>query len=538
MKRFLIATTALCLASPAWAQFATTTTTAPSGDSTNRIASTGFVNGGGIGPGVITNSMLANMAANTLKGNNTTGAAAPIDLTIANIRAMFTVPILVTDPAFGAACDGVTNDTTAINNAIATAAGVQGQKVLLPYGKSCKINSTVNMGNGTTSTASTVNGVILGCEAVPVSTSFFGGGTQTSGCRLVWGGGAGTVISVNGPIQGWGLQGVFVDCVAVGAVGLKVTSGQYGDVRNNVFNQCTAQGILAGTVPQGGGPFGNSNTASNIFSNNLIVAANVANVQAMRLTGTGTADATSNTSFNQFNNTTIYLPLTATTMVGISDEATDSNSFYNTLIFGGGSGCTAVRFVYSNGSSTAWPASEGFYTIDAGSLCATKFANVGTPGAATPNYIYGLVETNGVTAPSLANLTVYGSHNIVIAPGGSTAPTDVLGAWSNFTPALSCGTATFTVTSARFKQAGKVTNAEIDFTISAIGTCTNSLSFTLPNTAQSNGAFFGREIVNNGLGFLCTIVATSTIANSCRRLDATNFAVNDRVIANWSYENQ
>lgn len=124
---------------------------------------------------------------------------------------------------------------------------------------------------------------------------------------------------------------------------------------------------------------------------------------------------------------------------------------------------------------------------------------------------------------------------IPVANGGTG---DTGSAWTAFTPSLSCGTATFTVNSARYKTMGKTTWAQIDFTITAIGTCTHPVTFTLPNTANSSGALAGRELVGGG-ATTCTVAAASATATCEKNNGGANpFLVNNQVVVSGVYENQ
>jgi hypothetical protein len=112
----------------------------------------------------------------------------------------------------------------------------------------------------------------------------------------------------------------------------------------------------------------------------------------------------------------------------------------------------------------------------------------------------------------------------------------VLTAWTAFTPSAACGTATITSTGRR-KTLGKTTFVEIDFTITALGTCTNVMTYTMPTTPQARGALVGSETANSNVIVSCSYVAGNATSN-CIKNAAANFAVNDRVSAQGVYENQ
>src|SRR5262249_12153317 len=188
--------------------------------------------------------------------------------------------------------------------------------------------------------------------------------------------------------------------------------------------------------------------------------------------------------------------------------------------------------------SGQWPASNMFYGLEPSESPATSVAIAGTPGAgAKPNILYGYEETNGAAIPVLNNLSVYASNAIVVNPGGNNASTNILGAWSTYTPSPACGTATIATVSARRLTMGKTTHIQPDFTITALWTCTLTLSFTAPVNSQAAATFVGQEVVNTGKGVTCFLPSASSAVSPCRKADQTNFAVNDRLVITGIYEN-
>lgn len=189
----------------------------------------------------------------------------------------------------------------------------------------------------------------------------------------------------------------------------------------------------------------------------------------------------------------------------------------NNTIFGSSSAAISLQCPLNNvtvtgnqlGSSTTWGANTIGVQVQAGACNHYNITGNITAGAGT-----------GISDAGT------GTDKIVDAT-----------AWTPFTPTLTCGTATFGSVTARAKTFGKTTWAQIEFTITAIGTCTTPITFTLPNTANAAGAIVGFEDVTANNGVFCKVAAASATA-TCVKNGLVAFGVNNHVVASGVYENQ
>jgi len=287
-----------------------------------------------------------------------------------------------------------TNDAPAIQAAI-NALPESGGDLVFPAGIYV-VTSEIVIGNGTSSAASTRYGVRLSGVGVPsFSFGMFTGYPNKPAVVIASAGTAGNVIKIAGPLQGWGIENIAIDCGAQANNGLLVVSGQFGDSRNVPITNCRNAGIYSDTVASSVPGVSNVDSLHNSFYNTAIFVPSIAGAKGIALTG----KAASNTDYNVFTNTAIYNGGNGVAGFGIYLQACDSNQFFNIHFFNGGPNFAAVTLDYTVNNS--WPASNMLYGIDVGPPgINTTFQNSGTPGSsARKNIIYGLIETNGGVWP-------------------------------------------------------------------------------------------------------------------------------------------
>ena len=142
------------------------------------------------------------------------------------------------------------------------------------------------------------------------------------------------------------------------------------------------------------------------------------------------------------------------------------------------------------------------------------------------------VDFNSVTCST----GCFRSPGFLVDGSGNLTANNVTTAWSAFTPSPSCGTASITVNSSRSKTIGKTTFIALQMTVSTLGTCTNLISISLPNTTNSAVALNGND-APSGITVTCA-GGTGISSVNCAKSGLANFAGSDVIIVAGSYENQ
>lgn len=420
----------------------------------------------------------------------------------------------VTVEDFGAVGNGSIDDTTAIQAAINSLPSDGG--IVLFKAKNYKISGTLVIGDGTSTTLSTKRGVVLrgaGLPNTPTGYPSLNGYPVTAGPKLTWAGGGAPMISVNGPLQGWGVQNLFLDGASInGVAGISVTSAAFGDNSNLTIQNCLL-GISSTAHPLSGalaGAVGNVDSLRNNWTNLFVYTSSAVGAKGILLNGG--PSGTSNTDYNVFTNTFIRGPGGASTFglyLGVCDSC-----MFNQLSISGPS--VGIQFDYTISSN--FPNANNFFSYEIGGT--TSYAISGTPGAfAVPNRFYGWIQANSAPAPLLVN----------------TETSD--GPWLAFTPGFSwSGTAGIIVNSARYKTLGKTTFVSVDFSIGASGAPANLINFTLPKIPNAGAALAGFNQSQGTVqsGAVKASSATAVLVQS----GLATWALNDRVSFSGVYENK
>ena len=260
------------------------------------------------------------------------------------------------------------------------------------------LTETLRIGNGAAATMSTRQGVHLVGMGVPGHNQF--GFTDTSPVRLVWAGGADPMISVLGPIAGWGIENLSLDGAEEASHGILVTSGQDGFVRNVVIRGCLIAGLATTTVSTFGGST-NTSCLHNKFENIFIISAGTYGID---LTG-GSASAPTN--FNEFSNVMVEVTGNG---IGMRLGAAADNVFHNLHFLLSGGATSPLTFAYDNGISASWPASNYFYGLEPHNVV---IASTGAAAAGlAPNFIVGFRPATDIDIEGVAVIFTDGDGNI------------------------------------------------------------------------------------------------------------------------------
>jgi hypothetical protein len=302
---------------------------------------------------------------------------------------------------FGAKGDGTTDDTAAIQAAIN--ALTNGGEVLFPQA-TYKVSSTISIGNGSSAAASTIWGITLRGLGHPVlPAAMISGFPSTGGVKILWSGGSTPMFNILGPLNGWGIQNMYLDGASLATRGINVLSASFGQSSNLALSNFTDTAIYETTLASYVG-FGLADSMHNHWSAISIAVPAVAGAKGIVLTGVPTASPqATNACYEQFTNILIFLPTTLTTY-GVYLQWADSNVFQDLHIFGGSVTAVCIELDYTVQANL--PSGNCFIGLDpSGTGSNIQFGQAGTPNSgARPNRILALSEINNAVQPNQPNL--------------------------------------------------------------------------------------------------------------------------------------
>ncbi len=162
---------------------------------------------------------------------------------------------------------------------------------------------------------------------------------------------------------------------------------------------------------------------------------------------------------------------------------------------------------------------------------ATAIVNIGSQAVLSQNGGYGInatVSTTNITSSAKTFSNTLGDYN-------SNAE---VGSWSPFSPVTTCqsGSGTFVVGSARYYKAGRTVNFTETITETAVGACAGALLITLPTTANDNAVVYGKATVNSGHMLTGQITAGNGYVVVTDYANAYPGSLNEQFIVTGTYE--
>src|SRR5260221_2650448 len=232
-------------------------------------------------------------------------------------------------------------------------------------------------------------GISLSAAGLP----FFNGFPVPAGPKITWAGSINSnVIQVNGPLHGYGIQNLIIDCASTSGVnGILVTSAALGENSDLTVLNCGASGIASTTNPLGGYTgVGNVDSNGTSWTNISILVPAVANAKGFLCNGD--AGGTSDTDYNSITNMLIRTPSAAANF-GFFIATCDGNEFRNIRASGFTGAGIGMQLDYT--ANANFPNSNNFYSYEIGGN--PNFVNSGAPSAnvlLSKNKFYGLIESN------------------------------------------------------------------------------------------------------------------------------------------------
>lgn len=470
----------------------------------------------------------------------------------------------VKNAPFNAVCNNVADDTTALQAAInaAEAASPASATVYIPGGSTCKITTALSvtspitiLGDGFSTSilvpATTIDGIDVNTTS---AVRFVGFGINYPSAATV--GTSGIAVTATGNVNS---SSIFRDLQILNAAqGINFIRAQTFDVHNVKISLFVTSAIVVQNL-------NNADQGDSTIEASYFQGLNTTTTTAcVQWTSSGGLRFANNKCVTATNGLAIQLLSAAVT----AQMIIEGNSF-DTL---GASG-SAMSFVRSGATGTfgrllivgnicngvlicvqvptdangAWLSNVAInsnlyiglnsaaaiaFTINSISGALLMNGNVlQSQNAATIGLQIGAAVT-GCTIYNFQRLGTFAADSFGSTCDGTEPP------WVSFAPSPSCGTATFTVNSAKRKILGKQTSIQADITITAIGTCTNALTFTMPNVANSAGGMVGRDLVVNGAMVGCAVAVGASSMQCTLSAGSGNFVVNQRLTMSGVYENQ